>query len=591
MYKPGQNNITKTVQQLQLESELNRIKREDNSGNQYRIFELNSRLETLTGQNISVQSPQSGGQFKYVNSPVPFLGNNDFIQNRVLYSNPATIVGIAAAIEQRGSSAGKIWAVVIYSAGQNSPDSMQVLYSTSNGLGWNIFVSGNIRPLDKITYDDVDLELVENNTGQKYLWVVFGYRKSGGSGEWKTGGFVLQVPSLNGTFFNELSWPGSDSTKRYYNIRITSDNARYAATPYLYLTCSFDSLDGSGIRVNTQKFARNLAPYQLNPVTFSYLGGKYYWYDNSGPAGYQRTLYTDIAYFNNGGTDSVEVSYCGVPDSTKLYFAKSDINGNAPVISAGENIGGSEPNDFKTHARLSSNGSSNGSLICAFNQYTSGNRYVKWFRSDNFGNFSGGYNESILWGSNTNTNYQPDIVGVRNGNTYYIAFETASASEDSVHYISASTSGATNHIQKMNYFTNISEPVGPKALFRYVSGDSCMVFYTEHSPLKFYSASGCSGEPIGIVNNRLANTFSLSQNYPNPFNPVTCITVKIAQTGYANLTVYDITGRVAAVLLNNNISAGEYKIDFDASLLSSGVYFYRLNADGFTDTKKMILVK
>ena len=106
-----------------------------------------------------------------------------------------------------------------------------------------------------------------------------------------------------------------------------------------------------------------------------------------------------------------------------------------------------------------------------------------------------------------------------------------------------------------------------------------------------------SNTTIGIqsVSNLVPAAYSLDQNYPNPFNPVTSISFGIPQSGNAKLTVFDILGREVAVLVNENLTAGEYKINFNASNLPSGVYMYRLNVNGdkanFTDTKKLILVK
>ena len=85
--------------------------------------------------------------------------------------------------------------------------------------------------------------------------------------------------------------------------------------------------------------------------------------------------------------------------------------------------------------------------------------------------------------------------------------------------------------------------------------------------------------------------YSLSQNYPNPFNPVTNIKFSIPTGSVVKLTVFDITGREVATLINQNLNAGSYTADFDASKLSSGIYFYTITAGDFTDTKKMMLVK
>lgn len=83
----------------------------------------------------------------------------------------------------------------------------------------------------------------------------------------------------------------------------------------------------------------------------------------------------------------------------------------------------------------------------------------------------------------------------------------------------------------------------------------------------------------------------LSQNYPNPFNPLTKIDYSISADGKVSIIVYDVTGRVVANLVDENKTAGYYSASFDASALSSGVYFYRISAPGFTQVKKMLVVK
>ena len=92
-------------------------------------------------------------------------------------------------------------------------------------------------------------------------------------------------------------------------------------------------------------------------------------------------------------------------------------------------------------------------------------------------------------------------------------------------------------------------------------------------------------------NKSLPISFSLSQNYPNPFNPVTSIEYVVAGSEFVTLKVYDFLGREVTTLVNEYKSAGIYQINYDASNLSSGVYFYQLNAGSYSETKKMILLK
>jgi len=102
-----------------------------------------------------------------------------------------------------------------------------------------------------------------------------------------------------------------------------------------------------------------------------------------------------------------------------------------------------------------------------------------------------------------------------------------------------------------------------------------------------------TGNPVGIQNisNEMPNRSSLEQNYPNPFNPVTNIKFNILKAGIVKLVIYNVLGKEVAQLVNGEYNAGTYKVDFNASSLSSGVYIYKIEAEGFTDFKKMILVK
>jgi hypothetical protein len=96
---------------------------------------------------------------------------------------------------------------------------------------------------------------------------------------------------------------------------------------------------------------------------------------------------------------------------------------------------------------------------------------------------------------------------------------------------------------------------------------------------------------LGNNQTGLPNVFSLSQNYPNPFNPVTKINFAIPRNSFVTLKVYDMLGKEIANLVNGNKVAGYYTIDFSGTDLSTGVYYYRLESEGFVDVKKMILIK
>ena len=91
--------------------------------------------------------------------------------------------------------------------------------------------------------------------------------------------------------------------------------------------------------------------------------------------------------------------------------------------------------------------------------------------------------------------------------------------------------------------------------------------------------------------NDIPISFNLSQNYPNPFNPSTKINYSIALSSPVILKIYDVLGNEVATLVNEEKPAGSYEVNFNASQLSSGIYFYKLQAGNFISTKKMILLK
>ncbi|NOR45095.1 MAG: T9SS type A sorting domain-containing protein, partial [Candidatus Delongbacteria bacterium] len=84
---------------------------------------------------------------------------------------------------------------------------------------------------------------------------------------------------------------------------------------------------------------------------------------------------------------------------------------------------------------------------------------------------------------------------------------------------------------------------------------------------------------------------SLEQNYPNPFNPTTTINFSIVEAGNVAMNVYNFSGQLVSSLVNGTMSAGFHTVNFDASNLSAGVYYYTLEADNMTMSNKMILVK
>lgn len=100
-------------------------------------------------------------------------------------------------------------------------------------------------------------------------------------------------------------------------------------------------------------------------------------------------------------------------------------------------------------------------------------------------------------------------------------------------------------------------------------------------------------QSVGIqqITSLIPSEFKLSQNYPNPFNPTTNIEFSLPEKSFVKLKVFDVSGKQITELVNENLTVGTYKVDFDGSLNSSGVYFYTLETEKFTETKRMVLIK
>jgi hypothetical protein len=99
--------------------------------------------------------------------------------------------------------------------------------------------------------------------------------------------------------------------------------------------------------------------------------------------------------------------------------------------------------------------------------------------------------------------------------------------------------------------------------------------------------------PIGIqqVSAEIPKGFRLHQNYPNPFNPNTVITFQLSVSSFTKLFVCDILGREVTVLVNEQLKPGTYKVSWNASKNPSGIYYYKLIAGDFSESKRMIIIK
>ncbi|MFN3560808.1 MAG: T9SS type A sorting domain-containing protein, partial [Chloroherpetonaceae bacterium] len=178
-----------------------------------------------------------------------------------------------------------------------------------------------------------------------------------------------------------------------------------------------------------------------------------------------------------------------------------------------------------------------------------------------------------------------------------LAWETASETESNGFTILRRPQGESNWTEVASYQTT-NELRAQNAL------NGASYSYTDNTHLevgKVYEyqlrETGFDGQVATLqtlsltIRFNTARAFELAQNYPNPFNPTTTIRYQIPTAQTVSLKVYDVLGKEVATLVNGRQEAGSYSVPFNASRLSSGMYFYRLQAGEYVETRKMMLVK
>ncbi len=264
-----------------------------------------------------------------------------------------------------------------------------------------------------------------------------------------------------------------------------------------------------------------------------------------------------ILKYENNGTQAWAKTYNG-PASGQDELYDIVMHSNGDMFATGRVAGGSSGYDIGT-LRITATGSITWTNL--FNGSGNGNDWGQCIALDNAGAVY------VAGTSNEGANGTDFIV---------LKYSTLFANQHWAAKYSLSTSDTlASMVLDANYNIIVS---GHQK--RFLNNDRDMGVYKLASTIGIQETSGIIPEK-----------FELGQNYPNPFNPVTNIRIQLPSSGFVKLVVFDITGKEAAVLVNENLSAGAYNIDFDASNLASGVYFYRFEITGFTDVKKMMLVK
>ncbi|MBX7047151.1 MAG: T9SS type A sorting domain-containing protein [Ignavibacteria bacterium] len=210
---------------------------------------------------------------------------------------------------------------------------------------------------------------------------------------------------------------------------------------------------------------------------------------------------------------------------------------------------------------------------------------------------------------------------VHNSNAWFVSPRFACASNDSISFYA--TGGSQQYYDSLQVWVNTSNTLpenftvrigtiywpegsqyGKFVRYRYslsqFAGQTIAIGFKYNMDLNFPNSGLLVqlddiyvGPSVGIQNISadVPSSFKLSQNYPNPFNPVTNIAFDIPKNTFAILKVYDMLGREVETLVNEKLDAGYYRVDFNASNISSGTYFYSLVTSDFVQTRKLTVVK
>jgi len=570
------------------------------------ISNSNIKISTDTGNIVSInndnydsirfidkkksESENDGLNNKPLSLNADFVFNSDANINDVVQTTISTesnyFKGHCVVTEQSGNTAGTLWVVAVIESNPFGSDKIGIYRYEQTGWVLKTYVY----TLRNISYT-IDAEIVETTSGNKALWIATDYTEAV-TFKRKVLVIGLNLNNLAEGTIMDLVWPGG-SANSYYNPRITTDNGVDGDFPYIYLITSVDSLMVNSKHVNGQKFA-----YIINAASPFTAEAHYrpdflpvFWPD--GGTSEIHTLHSDIAYVNQQAQGSKLIfTYSNVPDQTKIWLSSADIAGsNAQfmgTISRGNN------NKIINSVISSPGGLNEPQVMVVFEEnYNNSGDYDLYSARSNDGGVNWEINQIDLSTSSSVVGKLVNRRGVLD--EYYLSYSTGGQSIMSVKS-NNNTSYYWDAPVQVNdatpTFNNYNSSVG----FTNTVGERLTVWSRFDQPLTMpvlLIGSFFPNLPTGIEDTEIETlkSFDLLQNYPNPFNPSTTISFSIPDEDFVSLKVFNSLGEQIADLINETKPAGNYSVAFDASELTSGIYFYTISAGRFSESKKMIYLK
>jgi len=559
-----------------LEQTVNEINQARLRGDNTLAEKLQKDLDAITG-NKSIRSDGSESTPKAVFGIV----NQEIGSDLDYYF---TIINNTFGFWAKATSTDRVTGIIYVAATQynsTGSDTLKLFKSLDGGIHWTYvnwfaYTSNGLHFRD----DELDIEAINNGT-DAYIYITAGVSSST-----VTYSIISRFKSDGSSFYYSNLY-NAVAGVRVINSRITSDNAKYPYA-YIYNLLITDSLTATSVHHLKSKFMIITNPFDATPtITYrNFTSAGTYWWHSSGQSD-STQAYCDIAFSDSLGSPTLISVYSLYNSNTNNLFLiySKDYGAAAPVYYPQI----SEPlKSMKPRIAFTGLDSTTG-IIVSRRFYSGGDWDCYGYKTTNDGtSWTGTYIE----GSSDTTIYVDVSAIYKVPNTFRIG------------YANAKTQGTTSNIfivrQNRGYMFPAVQvnPVAASSSFTPIragyrlASDSCFATFSVGSGTGVYVSAGCNSGVVSVGGDLTTpEKYTLRQNYPNPFNPVTRISFDIARAGFAMLKVYDILGKEVALLLNENKQAGTYSLDFNASNLSSGIYFYKLDINGFTDVKKLILLK
>ncbi|HRJ85684.1 MAG TPA: T9SS type A sorting domain-containing protein [Ignavibacteria bacterium] len=546
--------------------------------------QLRNRLDEIDGLTaytpVEITNPDNNPikqKFVTMNTRVPFMQESDFSVSTI---STAAIWGVATASSNRTSTIFAATSEYVNGGG----DIIKIFVSYNGGSSWVLkYTYNGFNAAVDCRAGEIDIEpIISGNDTIVYCAVGINYN----SHAWSTM-IVANIGTGVGAGYTWSFGGYNNANVNYYNPKVTSDNTTYTSASYVYMTSSFDS---AGTVRYTSRYLLVTSPFTTTPV-FTYRqpnAPNGFWWQSNGISS-SAYLHQDICYYNNGTVDRIYIVYnhAGTATDKSVFIAWS--NDYGVTVGSGNTLSLTEATNILGAVCAANGGTSRTTMAIGYRlQYANEWDYRIQYSAGGgttTGMFTGQY---IEYTGDTTMLISLQAIDLANGR-----FVTGSARNGGEHYY-RSFNGTTlgNPLQTNNITGDVTYGGCRAGYWNSPNPDSCIVVWSPNLGSGAYcSRLICSTVGVEPTGNEVPAEFSLKQNYPNPFNPVTNIKFSIPRSSFVKITVFDITGREVAKLVNENMNAGSYTVDFDASDLATGVYLYRIDADGFTAVKKMMLIK